>query len=138
MKKKILELLYRSFENSLSSEEKKILQDELEGSEELQTEKRQITAMRATISAGAQKSFKPFFPQRIIQRIREQERNRETFVESLFYIFKPVAIAATILFFALISYNLITSDHVSLANAFAEPEVTLEQVFDPTLHLTME
>lgn len=70
-----------------------------------------------------------------MRRIREAKSAQETFWDSLVYVFRPVAIAAAI---NLISFNLIKSGDISLASAFAESEITLEQALDPTLSLVVE
>ena len=138
MNKKILELLYRSFDDVLKPEEQKQLEKALVESVKLQEEKVRIAQLRTTISDSAAKSFKPFFAEKVIRKIKEQEGVQETFFESLMYVFRPVAIAAVVLLITLVSYNLVKSDNISLASAFAEPEIGLEQVLEPTLPLAME
>ena len=73
-----------------------------------------------------------------MRRIRIQDRAIENFFDSIVEMFRPVAIAAAILFIMLLSYNLVKSDKISVASAFAEPEIKLEQSLDPTLALVME
>jgi hypothetical protein len=90
------------------------------------------------ISDSSQQSFHPFFAEKVLRRIREQGRAAESFFDSLIDVFRPVAIAATILFIVLLSYNLFKSDKISLASAFAEPEIKLEHSLDPALALVME
>jgi predicted transcriptional regulator len=55
----------------------------------------------------------------------------ELFFESLYSLFRPVVIAVTILLFVLISYNLSKSDQITLNQALAQPEVSLEQLLNP-------
>ena len=138
MNKKSLELLYRSFDEVLTPNEKQRLKDALAKSKELREEKQQIMETRRSISNAAVQSFNPFFAEKVMRRIREGERSSELFFESLLYSFRPVAIAATILLIALMSYNFFKSDQLSIASIFAEPEVSLEQVLEPTLPLAME
>lgn len=141
MNKKILELLYRSFDDLLNSEEKELLKKELRHSKELRKEKKRLDAIRIAVSASAEKSFKPFFTERVMQRItssREKESQQEMFFESLCSVFRPVALAATIILIALLSYNVIKSDRISLASAFAVSEATLEEAFDPTVIISVE
>ena len=138
MNKKILELLYCSFDDELTQNEKELLEKALSKSEKLRQEKNNIAAMRATISKGTSQSFHPFFTEKVMRRIHEEEKVQDTFFESLVYMFRPVAIAAAILIAALISYNLIRSDQLSVASAFAEPEITLEQAYEPIVILTLE
>ena len=104
----------------------------------MRKERERIAAMRALISNSASQSFHSFFAEKVMQRVREEGSVQETFFESLVYIFRPIAIATAILAVALISYNLIRSGQISLASAFAEPEITIEQAFEPTLPLTLE
>jgi hypothetical protein len=138
MNKKMLELLYRSFDDALTQAEQLQLDDALTKSTELQEERDRIVHMRAMISDGSVPSFHPFFAEKVMRRIREAERSQESFFDSLIEVFRPVAIAATIFFIVLLSYNLLKSDKISLASAFAEPEIRLEQALDPTLTLVME
>jgi len=138
MNKKILDLLYRSFDDELTREEQQRLDKALSNSKELREEKIRIDQMRTVISDSCQESFHPFFAEKVMRQIREAERTQESFFDSLIYVFRPVAIAATILFIVLMSYNLVKSDNISLASAFAVPEITLEHALDPTLSLVME
>lgn len=141
MNGKILNLLYSSFDTTLTQAEQKLLDEALVGSRELREEKEKIEMMRTIISDSTSKSFKPFFAERVMQRVRllQQQRLRQvSFFDSLQYIFRPIAIAAIMLIIALMSYNLLKSNHLSFLNVYPEPEVTLEQVLDPTLTLTME
>jgi len=138
MNRKILDLLYRSFEEDLAPAQQQRLDRALAESEELRAEKHRIAAMRSMISDSSHKAFHPFFADKVLRRIREKSRSAESFFDSLIEVFRPVAIAVTILFIVLLSYNLFKSDSKSLASAFAEPEIKLEQALDPTLAWVME
>ena len=141
MNKKIRELLYRSFDESLTPEEDHLLREALKNSKELQKEKERISAMRRSVSGSAAQSFKPFFGDRVMRRIEQSRRegkNPDVFFESFLAVFRPIAVGAAVLVIALISYNMIKSNRISLAGAFAEPEVTLEEAYDPTLTFAME
>ena len=138
MNKKIRKLLYRSFDGELTPAEQQRLDRALEHSKELQQEKAQITAMRQLIARSSVQTFQPFFAERIMQQIRSLEKSNHQFFESLFFVFRPVAIAATVVLIVLISYNIVKSRNVSFAVAFAEPQITLEQVLEPTLPLSLE
>ena len=141
MKNEDLELLYRSFDDSLTPEEQRQLIDALSNSKALRDEKNRIVTMRKAVSGSAARSFKPFFAERVMQRIeniRQKQTKKDPFFESLLAVFRPVAMGAAILMIILLTYNMIKSDRLSLAGAFAEPEVTLEEAFDPTTMLVME
>ena len=138
MNEKLLKLLYRSFDETLTQSEQMQLDDALAKSKELQDERDRIAQMRSMISDDSAQLFKPFFAEKVMRRIREAERRQESFFESLIEVFRPIAIAVTILFIVLLTYNLFKSEKKSLASAFAEPEIRLEQALDPTLTLVME
>jgi len=141
MKNEDLELLYRSFDDSLTPEEQKQLDEALTHSKALREEKTRIVTMRKAVSGNAARSFKPYFAERVMQRIektRQEQTKQDPFFESLLAVFRPVAMGAAVLMIILLTYNMIKSDRLSLAGAFAEPEVTLEEAFDPTTMLAME
>jgi len=141
MNRKDLELLYRSFDDSLTPEEQKQLREALESSKALREEKKRIASLRKAVSGHAAESFEPFFAERVMRRIkqfRQAEKSPDLFFESLFAVFRPVAVGAVVLLIVLLSYNIIKSDRLSLASAFAEPEVSLAEAFDPTLAFSME
>lgn len=137
MNSKILELLYRSFDRELNPNEQHQLEQALAGSKELREEKERIANMRTMISDSSEEKFHPFFAEKVMRRIRE-EQTQENFLDSLVHVFRPVAIAATVVLIALMSYNVLKSNEVSVASAFAQPEITLEQALDPTLSLALE
>ena len=64
--------------------------------------------------------------------------NQQLYFESLFKVFRPIAITAALVIIMLMSYNMFKSNKISFSSALGEPEITLEQVVDPTLTLTME
>ena len=139
MKKKLIQLLYRSFDKNLSGKRKKQLEAALIQSTELKREKEQITAIRSAIASSAEKSFKPFFAERVMNRVKySRHQEQASFFDSLVYIFKPVAIASVFLIVIMFSYNWLAKDNASLVNAMNESELTLVQVLDPTYDLTLE
>lgn len=62
MNKKLLNLLYRSFDVDLKPKEQKQLAEALEKSKELQKEKEYIIAQRRTLSENTPPPFSPFLP----------------------------------------------------------------------------
>lgn len=129
--KKILDLLYRSFDSDLGEEEKKLLDEAMKKSEELRKEKEQIKAQRQAVSDSAARTFKPFFAERVMSRIRvigEKENTLETFYASLKVVFQRFAIVSAIILIALISYNLIIGEGLSPDEAFYVSELTFEEI----------
>jgi len=141
MNNKLVELLYKSFDSSLTSKEQEILNKGLSESAALREEKEKIESMRAGLSGLKQVSFKPFFGERVMNQIRtnrEQQAQQESMFDSMVALFRPIAIATTVILLVLLSYNMKKTDNYTLAGALGQEQVTLEQVMDPTYVLTME
>lgn len=130
-KNKILDLLYRSFEEELEEKEQKQLEEAIKNFEELRREKGQISVMRKTVSDSAARSFKPFFAERVMNRIieaEEKERSLAAIYEPLKAVFRRLAIAGAIVMIALIVYNLGIGESFTLDEAFYVSELTLEEI----------
>ena len=141
MDKKQRDLLYRSFDDDLTPEAEAQLKQALAESKNLRREKERIAALRQAVSSKAARSFGPHFADRVMQRIGQRtkkETGLETYFDALFSVFRPVVVGAIVLIIVLLSYNIIRSDRLSLAGAFAEPQVTLEEAYDPSIMLSME
>lgn len=141
MNKKIIKLLYKSFDAPLSENEKEVLAKTLKESEGLRREKEKIIAMREKLASAPAASFKPFFAERVLNRIRGQNNSmgeRASIFDSLVAAFKPMAIAAMILLISILFYNLKTTENYTLAGALGKEPVSLEQVVDPVYVLELE
>ncbi len=141
MKKKILDLLYKSLDSELTARENQELNRALLESQELRDEKQKIAKTREAIYKTKAKSFKPFFAERVINEMRARRSNQnqaESFFNSLLIVFRPVAIAAVIILISLLSYNLKKTGNYSIAGALGESKTTLEEIVDPVYMLTME
>lgn len=140
MDEKLIGLLYRSFDTELHPEELKILEKGLSESEELREEKQKITLLRQNIVGQRKAAFKPFFVERVMNRIELMEKTdeQEILFNSLYKLFRPLAIAAAVLIIVISGYNIISSGEVSIESALAVPEVTLDDIYSPSYALLME
>jgi polyphosphate kinase len=129
--KRILKLLYRSFDDNLTEKEQKQLTEALEKSEKLRQIKEEISALRQEISNSAAQSFKPFFAERVMSRINslaKEEYAPEVFYKSLRSVFRPLAIACTLIMIVLLSYNLVKGKIISSDEIFYISETALEEI----------
>jgi hypothetical protein len=136
MDKKSLNLLYRSFDDTLTPEEERALQKQLKESLELRQEKSRILAIRQGIAGNATASFKPLFAERVINRIRTEESRlvqQQLFFETLLTLFRRVALVGCIVAILLISLNFITGSTGSDMSAS-----TLEEILIPTFSTSLE
>jgi hypothetical protein len=106
------EIDYAQLEQALSEPENKVEYDRL-------------VALRKMIKGTAASAFKPFFVQRLLQRLASAH---EEFRRWLFQDFRRVALVGGIIALLLACYNVSKHDSISLEAVFAQPEYTLEQV----------
>ena len=141
MDKKIVHLLYKSFDVALSDLEQKILNRALADSLELRLEKERINKIRNRAARSAAVSFKPFFAERVMQQIKsakERIEHASDFFESLVYMFRRVALVGVLVSLLILSYNLIRSENFSLSGALGFRNLTIEEAFDPFVEIAME
>lgn len=134
MNKKILKLLYRSFDTKLSEKDQRRLDDALEKSEDLRLEKEgALTQRQALIESGAQ-SFKPFFAERVMGQIeslgQKKKNGFELFYETYKSMFRKLAIASAVLLLILVSYNLVESDILPLEEIMFASDAAMEEILD--------
>lgn len=140
MNPKFKKLLYESFDRDLNESEREILENELSGSDELRREKDSLMSIRKMVSLRAEQNFEPFFADRVMSRIRGQNAGKEykELFENISILFRPIAIAATVIIITLVSLNLFRSDRISLENAIVVPDVTLTDAYNPITDLNLE
>ena len=130
MKERILELLYRSFEQVLSKEEANELRDALADSPKLQEEKKQLVELRKMIHENSERSFKPFFSSRVMRQIDTLENQGDEFFESLMSYFKLAAVTASLMLIILLTHNALSEKDFSVNSLLAVPEYTLEEIWN--------
>ncbi len=130
--KKIFELLYRSLDDDLSEKEQNLLEKALKDSEELRLEGAKIKEQRQALSESAAQSFKPYFAERVMQRIDSlsEKNGLEKFYETLKAMFRRFAIAGAVILIALILYNLRIGENISSEEIFYAADTTVEEIRD--------
>ena len=134
MDKMIKQLLYESFDRELNEREKIILDFALIDSEKLQREKENLMLMRNKLNDQVEPGFSGSFVNKVmsqVQKLAKQEENYE-FFENVYLLFRPVAIAATVLIIAFVSLNFLKSEKISLEDAIAVPDLSLIHISEPT------
>ncbi len=143
---RILELLYRSFDDGLAAPERAELEAALAASEDLRRQKEEIAHMRSAVSASGAGGFGYMFTERVMKRI-EAERASSPAVgkgtapalfESLLRAFRPVAIAGAAAVLALMVYNIVDNRDISFSAALGVPEATLEEALESPLDSVLE
>jgi hypothetical protein len=131
MDKKILKLLYRSFDDELNEKEQVRLEKALEEYEELKNERELILEQRQALAGSAAPSFKSDFAERVMDRIQtlDQKKNGfESFYDTLLLMFRRFAIVGAAILLFLLIYNLQTGDILSTEEIMFASDLTFEEI----------
>lgn len=133
MNKKMLKLLYRSFDDRLKEKEQKKLVQALEQSPGLRQEKKQIEAQRKAVANTAVQSFQPFFVERVMAQVntlggKPNGLGMQMFYESLVSVFRRFAAVGAVISVLLFIYNQGIGDILSLEEALTMSDITLRAI----------
>lgn len=129
MKSKVWKLLYKSFDHELSEKEHRLLNQARKNSPELRREEKEILRQRRMLAASGPPKFGPHFADRILDRLREEEKppvTNDVFYHAMRTVFRRVALAAAMLVLVMVSYNIIRTGNVSVAGALAMAQMDME------------
>lgn len=126
------DLLYRSFDEDLSTKKKIQLENSLKKSEALRMEKNQIQHMRETLAGFEELSFSPFFVKRVVSRLKTSrpKNGLESLYLSMKSIFRPIAVAGTVLLLALLLYNIRLGDSLNSDEVLYASNATIQEILD--------
>jgi len=118
-------LLLRSFDERLTDSEQRRLESALTTSEELRTAKEEIVALRRRLQGMKGEMFKPFFTERVMERLHNPELSMAEYFAS---VFRDVAIGAAVLVIICSVYNISRENSLTVDSALGIHQETLEQV----------
>jgi hypothetical protein len=133
MDKKILKLLYRSFDDELNETETQRLEEALRQSDELRRVKDRILTQRHAIAESPKPSFKPFFAERVMSRIASlstKKNGLEAFYETLLVMFRRLSLVGAAILIILLLVNLRAGDALSTDEIFITSDVAIEEIAD--------
>lgn len=130
MKHSIRKLLYRSYDKALSPDEEQNLQQALDRSEEMRNEAEELEQVRELIKSAGDVQFKPLMAERVMSRLTQSTvpTPADEFFESLNRFFKPLGIAATLVLFGLLAYNISSTGYFSIDTLIGLPELTVDNL----------
>ena len=149
MKRSELDLLYRSLDSSLTPGEQSRLDAALRRDPGLRDEYERLVRMRGLVENQESPSFRADFSQRVMERLAAESAtlkasNSESeatpgFEDALSLMFRRVAMAASVAAVLLLTYNLATSDSVSINTSFGlTDELYPEDLYDARFALESE
>ncbi|MFC2161012.1 hypothetical protein ACFLRX_05100 [Acidobacteriota bacterium] len=131
--KRILNLLYRSFDTDLSKKKKLRLEKALNESKDLKDEKELIHSRRQAIADSAEKTFRPYFSDRVmaqIAAIEDQKEPLESFYDALFYGFKRLAVVGALIMIVLLFFNVFQGHIISVEEIFFTSDLVMEEILN--------
>lgn len=149
MKRSELDLLYRSLDSSLTSGEQSRLDAALRHDPGLRDEYERLVRLRSLVENQESPSFRADFSQRVMERLAaesaampasnpEGEATPE-FEDALSLMFRRLAVAASVAAVLLLTYNLATSESVSITTSFGlTEELYPEDLYDARIALESE
>ena len=118
-------LLLRSFDTPLHESEQRLLENALTSSEELRAQRKEILILRQRLQALKGGTFKPFFPERVMQRLNDPEQSMTGYFIS---VFRSVAITSAALVILCGAYNISQENNFTIDSALGIQHQTLEQI----------
>lgn len=133
MKTSAHDLLLRSLDSKLTPGEQEQLDKAMAQSEALRLEAEQLELLRQTVAGSVPRTFRPFFAERVLSRIRSEgsEMNPLSFFDALFATFRPLALAAVVILVVMLSFNAVRNDGEVMAGVLSSDSVGVELAFDP-------
>jgi hypothetical protein len=136
--KKLEKLLYKSFDAELSIRESKILENELKNSKKLRKLQEQISAIRKAVQYSKSESLKPFFEERVLNKIKSNSEPISFYNElgEMFgTVFKQIALGAVILIVALVIYNFNQGNNEGVKSIFGANNFPIQYALDPATYI---
>lgn len=131
--KKVLKLLYRSFDTDLSEREQQRLDEALEQSKDLREERELILSRRQVVADSAVKSFRPYFADRVMSQIAaigDKKDTQESFYDALLFVFRRLAVVGTLVMIGLIFFNVIKGHVIPVDEIFFASDMALEEILN--------
>ncbi len=130
MNERLRNLLCRSFDEELSEQEQRELEQALSFSSQLRQEQKQLTDMRQLIKKESVRSFQPFFAARVMHRIKNEMRESEDFIGSLVWAFRWIAVSGAVAILLLVGSHVFLEKNYSLAAVLGMPQPALEDTLE--------
>ena len=141
MKRSDLDLVYRSIDSSLISGEQIRLDTALRNDPDLRAEYERLVWLRSLVEEQNSPSFSEGFSNRVMNRLSLEPMSTTVseFQDLLAFMFRRVAVVASVVVILLLTYNLTSSGIVSLpASLGLSEELYPEDLYDARIALETE
>lgn len=125
MDNNLYNLILRSLDAPLAEREQRELESALADSEEFRTAREEIVALRNGLQALKGETFRPFFAERVMDRLNNPQLSMAEYFVS---VFRKVALSAAVLVIICSAYNISRENKFTLESALGIHHETLEQI----------
>jgi anti-sigma factor RsiW len=141
MNPRIRDILYRSYDETLSEQEQHELNQALKRSADLRREAQYIRDMRQELGSLPSVSFSEGFSDRVLKTVERLGRYRSSqpdFGTALVFMFRRLAVAAVMTVFTLLSVYWISDTTILPDGVQSVSQVSIEEVLIPTYQVQLE
>ncbi len=131
--KKVLKLLYRSFDTELSKKKILRLEKALNELKDLRVEKGLIQSRRQAVVDSAKRAFRPYFADRVmahVAAIGDKKEPQESFYDALMFGFKRLALVGALVMIILLFFNVFQGRIIPVNEVFFASDFTLEEILN--------
>ena len=131
--KKVLKLLYKSFDTDLSKKKNLRLEKALDESKDLKDEKELILSRRQAVTDSAEKAFRPYFADRVMTQIAalgDKKDTQESFYDALMFGFKRLAVVGGLVMIVLLFFNVFQGHIIPVDEVFFASDLALEEILN--------
>lgn len=125
-RKRLLYLLYSSFEKELSENEKLELAEGLQNNPDFQKQNARLQNMRQMLKSSHGKPFAGDFADRVLNQVRSINSEEENLFNSIIMSFRRFAVVSTAAILILVFNNIISGKELSIDSLLALPQISLE------------
>ena len=122
----VRDLLLRSFDFKLTSEEQRLLKEGLNRYPRLNSDMKKVISIRTALQRKEKTGYKPGFSDRVLDRLRNIQTDNDLYFTYLIRFFRQIALVGSVLIMLFAVNNLIRGQDVSLDSLLALPQISLE------------
>jgi hypothetical protein len=125
MNRSLYYLLVRSFDSRLTDEERRRVDSALAASEQFRASEEELTTLRSALQSTRSSNFRPFFVERVMERLRNPRQSVDEYFVS---VFRGLVTGAAVLVILLSAYNMSRTNAFTIESAFGIHHPSLDQI----------
>ena len=136
MKKHLLKLFYKSLETTITSEEQKILDQEMRRDPILKNVQDDVSTIRLLVKSAGEEEFPSTFEAELSRKVNpifRRMENQAVLPDVFTVAFRKVSISGGIVLLILLLYNLSAGNNNIIKNFLGDSATTMKFAYDPSV-----